>query len=242
MHESRHAPVALLFNGVWSQYAVATSAKYRPHLDLLHVHDLGVERLRPYRALIIPFQSNHHLIEPQREALLGFLARGLRVAVFGDASAWIGANWADRPVDNYWWAERPHDPPVAWTDFSHPLFDGLGARQAGWHHHGVYLDIPNRARVLQRSRDGEVVTWVTREHGGHLLAATSDPIVEHGIQQIRHLDHFVDRLIEWLGGGRPHPEPMVLVPDQFQHQAIAPSIASSARSFAATSRPTGDIA
>jgi hypothetical protein len=32
------------------------------------------------------------------------------------------------------------------------------------------------------------------QYGGHLLV-TLDPIVEHGIQQITHLDNYVDKLI-----------------------------------------------
>jgi len=32
---------------------------------------------------------------------------------------------------------------------------------------------------------------------------TVDPIVEHGIQQIRHLDNYVDKLTAWLCGAAP---------------------------------------
>jgi hypothetical protein len=28
-------------------------------------------------------------------------------------------------------------------------------------------------------------------------------VVEHGVQQIRHLDHFCDNMTEWLCGVRP---------------------------------------
>ncbi len=196
-------PIAMIFNGVWSQYAVATAPKYRDWIDLVYVHDLASLVWSDYRGVIVPFQSDHATLGAHRDAIYGFLAGGGRMAVFGDARQWIDAEWADRPVDNHWWLTQPDRPPVQTLDFGHPLFAGLTARQAGWHHHGVYLRMPPAARVLQRSRDGEVVSWTTTEYGGELLAGTQDPIVEHGVQQIRHLDHFVDQLVTWLGGSRP---------------------------------------
>ncbi|MGH8613647.1 MAG: hypothetical protein ACREYF_16930 [Gammaproteobacteria bacterium] len=39
--------------------------------------------------------------------------------------------------------------------------------------------------------------------GGVLFAATVDPIVEHGVQQIAHLDNYCDNLTAWLCGIRP---------------------------------------
>jgi len=215
MSDSTLAPIAMLFNGVWSQYAVATAPKYRGFFDLIHTHDFSAERLEGHQALLIPFQSNHQALAEQRGVILAFLARGHRVAVFGDASDWIGGQWEDRPVDNTWWARQPVEPPISWIEFSHPLFAGLTERHAGWHHHGVYSRIPGGARILQRSREGEVVCWETSAHGGTLLAATSDPIIEHGVQQIRHLDHFVDQLVFWLCGLRPAPTPLTFAADQF---------------------------
>ncbi|MDE2149366.1 MAG: hypothetical protein KGJ55_05945 [Gammaproteobacteria bacterium] len=204
MTEHVHSkPIAMIFNGVWSQYAVATAPKYRDFFDLLYVHDLDDAQLARYPALLIPFQNDHLAIAEHREAVYAFLAAGKKIAVFGDSAHWIDAQWADRPVNNYWWAENPDRPPVAHTDFSHPLFAGLTPRQACWHHHGVYTRTPDGARVLQHTDDGEVICWSTTAYGGELLAATQDPIVEHGVQQIRHLDHFVDQLVYWLCGRRP---------------------------------------
>ena len=198
-------PIAMIFNGVWSQYAVGTAPKYRDLIDLVYVHDLAAVDWSDYRGVIVPFQTDHAALAAHRDRLYGFLAAGGRVAVFGDAHHWIDAEWADRPVDNHWWTRQPDSPPVVTLDFDHPLFAGLTPRQAGWHHHGVYLRLPVGARVLQRSREDEVVCWTTNEYGGELLAGTQDPIVEHGVQQIRHLDHFVDQLVLWLGGERPSP-------------------------------------
>jgi hypothetical protein len=226
MPESANAPIAMLFNGVWSQYVVATAPKYRDFFDLIYIHELSADRLMRYQALLIPFQSNHDLLVGHRELIFAFLAAGKRVAVFGDASDWIGAHWEDRPVDNTWWASDPSQPPVAWTDFSHPLFAGLTPRQAGWHHHGVYVRLPTGARILQRSRRGEIVCWHTEIHGGELLAATSDPIIEHGVQQIRHLDHFVDQLVLWLCGRRPDHVPLHFSADQFGPGAALAMIAT----------------
>lgn len=221
MPDPTRAPIAMLFNGVWSQHVVATAPKYREFFELIPTHAFGAERLRGHQALVVPFQSNQAVLAEQHPCVFDFLAQGHRVAVFGDAGAWIGGQWEDRPVDNFWWNRPSASPPVDWTDFSHPLFAGLTPRQAGWHHHGVYASVPVQARILQRSREGEVVCWESRAHGGVLLAATSDPIVEHGVQQIRHLDHFVDQLVFWLCGRRPDPAPMRFAADQFGAAAAA---------------------
>lgn len=203
-------PVALLFNGVWSHYAVATAPKYRELVELVYVHDLARIELDAFQGLLVPFQNDHQALAAARDRLYAFLARGRRIAVFGDSAHWLEAEWASRPLDNHWWKTAPGNPPVVDTDFSHPLFATLTPRQAGFHHHGVYLGMPPAAEVLQRSRAGEVVTWRTREYGGELLASTMDPIVEHGVHQIRHLDALVDRLVWWLGGSWPAARPFAL--------------------------------
>lgn len=231
MPDSIHAPIAMLFNGVWSQYAVASAPKYREFFDLIPTHEFSAERLHGHQALLVPFQSHQQVLAERRQVVFDFLAQGRKVAVFGDAADWIGGHWQDCPVDNTWWARQPVEPPITWTDFSHPLFAGLTERQAGWHHHGVYARIPLQARILQRSRRGEVVCWETHAHGGTLLAATSDPIVEHGVQQIRHLDHFVDQLVFWLCGRRPPPGPLAFSAEQFTHPPVDPSEAVPAHSF-----------
>lgn len=209
MHDSRK-PIGMLFNGVWSHYAVATAPKYRDFFELLYVHDLDPDQLTGFDALVIPFQNDHQALAKHRDALYAFLASGKTIAVFGDASDWIDAQWEPRPVDNYWWADHPDTPPIAHTDFDHPLFAGLTSRQACWHHHGVYTRIPEHAAVLQQNAANEVIGWQTSQYGGTLLAATQDPIVEHGVQQIQHLDHFVDQLVFWLCGRRPAPGKMTL--------------------------------
>lgn len=50
---------------------------------------------------------------------------------------------------------------------------------------------------------GEIITWRTDRYGGTLFASTLDPIVEDGIQQIRHLDNYVDKLTTWLSETTP---------------------------------------
>jgi len=200
--------IGMIYNGVWSQQVVASAPKYRDFIDLLYVHELTTTALQRYQALIVPFQNDHQALAHQRDALYALLARGGHIAVFGDTAVWLDARWVARPLDNHWWKSHPHTPPVAHTRFDHPLFAGLTPREAGFHHHGVYLALPPRAEVLQRSAQGEVITWQTDVYGGMLLASTMDPIVEHGVQQIRHLDALVDQLIEWLCGRRPAATPM----------------------------------
>ena len=196
--------IGLLFNGVWSQYAVATASKYAELYQLLYVHELSREKLEQVCALVIPFQSNQKAIHRHKDLLYDFLASGKKLAVFGDSTPlWLDAQWEDRPVNNYWWVSDPQKPPIAKTDFEHPLFHGLQPRHACWHVHGVYTRIPSNARILQTNESKEIISWETNEYGGVLFASTLDPIVEHGIQQIRHLDNFVDRLTTWLCGIQP---------------------------------------
>jgi hypothetical protein len=196
--------IGLLFNGVWSQYAFAKATKYRDLYTLIYVHDLDADALAAVDALVIPFQSNHLAIAQRKELLYAFLASGKKIFVEGDSSAdWLTATWEDRPVNNYWWVKDPHQPPVSETDFSHPIYKGLLPRHAFWHYHGVYTAIPAHAHVIQRDQQGDIVTWETHAYGGNLLVTTLDPIVEHGVQQIQHLDHYCDRLTDWLIGVQP---------------------------------------
>ncbi|QDV20588.1 hypothetical protein Pan153_52640 [Gimesia panareensis] len=196
--------IGLIFNGVWSQYALATAPKYRDIYCLLYVHELSDLELDELDALVIPFQSHQAALCQQQQVLYNFLKSGRKVVVFGDSTPeWMDADWEDRPTNNYWWVEDPENPPISHTDFNHPVFQGLKPRHACWHIHGVYTRIPDEATVIQRNETGENITWQTNQYGGTLLASTLDPIVEHGIQQIRHLDHFVDSLTHWLCGIRP---------------------------------------
>ncbi len=154
--------------------------------------------------MIIPFQSHQGALAQHKDALYRFLADEKKIAVFGDSTPlWLDAQWEDRPVNNYWWVENPNNPPISETNYDHPVYRGLRPRHACWHIHGVYTRIPENSEVIQRNAEGEIITWQTERYGGVLFASTLDPIVEHGIQQIRHLDHYVDNLVAWLCGERP---------------------------------------
>ena len=173
--------IGLIFNGVWSQYAMATAPKYSQIYELIYVHELSDTQLAGFDALVIPFQSHQAAIEQQQKVLYRFLASDRKIAVFGDSTpGWIDAQWEH-----------------------HPVFRGLLPRHACWHTHGCYTRLPDQAEVIQRNGDNETITWQTTQHGGTLFVSTLDPIVEHGIQQIRHLDHFVYNLTAWLCGTRP---------------------------------------
>lgn len=196
--------IGLIFNGVWSQYTFAKSPKYREIIELLYVYDLTFESVNQYQALMIPFQSNHKELAVKKEILYRFLEEGKKIFIEGDCSNdWLDAIWEDRPVNNYWWVTHPDQPPVAETDHTHPVYKGLKPRHACWHTHGVYTKIPDKAKVIQKNTANEIITWETNQYGGTLFATTLDPIVEHGIQQITHLDNYSDQLIEWLCGIRP---------------------------------------
>jgi|GEM_PF-608230 len=196
--------IGLLFNGVWSQYAMAAAPKYKDIYKLIYTHELSASQLDTIDAIVIPFQSHQSAIATHKALLYSFLSSGKKVAVFGDSTPlWLDAQWEDRPVNNYWWIKDPSNPPIAHTDSSHPVFRDLKPRHACWHIHGVYTKIPDQAVVVQRNSNDEIVTWQTQQYGGVLFVSTLDPIVEHGIQQIRHLDNFVDSLTHWLCGIRP---------------------------------------
>lgn len=205
-------PIALLFNGVWSHWAFARADKYRPFYDLLYKDDIAS---LDHDALVVPFQSDHAHLLKHRATLEAHLAKGRTIVFFGDAMLdWLGAEWQHRPVDNSWWNRTPVVTPIVDTDRSHPVYVGLSDRHGGWHNHGVYARVPENAWVIQRTRDGEIVTWQTSHLGGTVFASTKDPIVEHGVQQIRHLDNYCDALTEWLCGTRPSG-PFTLSRDDF---------------------------
>lgn len=207
-------PIGLIFNGVWSHYTFAKAPKYSSLYRLIYVHDLVAADLEPLKALVIPFQSNHQALAAKQDLIYGFLRAGKKVFIEGDSSVeWMEATWEDRPVNNYWWVKDPHNPPVSHTNFSHPIYQGLTPRHACWHTHGVYTQVPAHARVIQTNAEGEIISWETEHYGGTLFATTLDPIVEHGVQQITHLDHYVDRLTFWLCGERPNGPFEVLAED-----------------------------
>jgi len=206
--------IGLIFNGVWSQYAFAKASKYRDIYTLLYIHDLEASQLDEVDALVVPFQSNHAAIAAHRDLFYDFLAKGKKIFVEGDGSAtWLDARWEDRPVNNYWWVKDPKNPPVSVTDHSHPIYKGLQPRHAFWHYHGVYTQVPEHAQIIQKNVEGDVVTWQTHHFGGTFLVTTLDPIVEHGVQQITHLDNYCDRLTEWLIGVKPEGKFEIIASD-----------------------------
>ncbi len=201
---SSQQPIGLLFNGVWSHYTFAKAPKYRELYRLIYIHDWSEEDMEGLQALVIPFQSNHQAIAEKKGLIFDLLARGGKVFVEGDSSIdWLPGQWEDRPVNNYWWVKEPNNPPISETNYDHPIYQGLKARHACWHTHGVYTAIPEHAEVIQTNAEKEVISWETTHFGGHLFATTLDPIVEHGVQQITHLDNYVDRLTAWLCGVKP---------------------------------------
>jgi len=144
-----------------------------------------------------------------------FLNAGKKIFIEGDAAEGLfGARWEDRPVNNYWWVISPDEPPIAETDYDHPVYNGLKPRHACWHTHGVYTKIPEFAKVIQSNKAGDIITWQQQFGDGLLLATTLDPIVEHGIQQITHLDNYVDKLVFWLCGEKPEGQ-FVFVKEDF---------------------------
>ncbi len=153
------AKIGLIFNGVWSHYALATAPKYRDLYRLLYIHDLDAAAVQDLAALVIPFQSNQAVLAEKQAVIYDFLAAGNKVFVEGDSSAtWLDAQWEDRPVNNYWWVTDPARPPVAHTDYGHPVYRGLTPRQACWHTHGVYTRVPDAAEIIQTNDAGDVIT------------------------------------------------------------------------------------
>lgn len=196
--------IGLIFNGVWSHYTFAKTPKYKNIFELVYVYDITPELLSQFEALVIPFQSNMKALVERKDAIFDFLSDGKKIFSEGDThEALFGAKWEDRPVNNYWWVTNPNNPPIAETDYTHPIYEGLKPRHACWHTHGVFTKIPDGAKIIQQTPDGEIITWQSELYGGIVLATTLDPIVEHGIQQITHLDNYTDKLIFWLCGIKP---------------------------------------
>lgn len=206
--------IGLIFNGVWSHYVFAKAPKYRHIYELLYLHNLEDAAVQHLEALVIPSQTNQKVMAEKQEVIYRFLASGKKVFVEGDTTPdWLNARWEDRPVNNYWWVTEPNNPPVAHTDYDHPVYQGLEPRHACWHTHGVYTRIPQGAEIIQTNGEGEIVSWQTSQYGGILFVTTLDPIVEHGVQQITHLDHYVDKLTYWLCGVQPQGKVEVLASD-----------------------------
>jgi hypothetical protein len=196
--------IGLIFNGVWSHYAFANALKYKHLYELVYVHNLDDEAVKDFSALVIPFQSNQEVLTRRKSVIYNFLNGGKKVFIEGDSTPeWLDAQWETRPVNNYWWVTDPENPPVAVTNYDHPIYQGLKPRHACWHTHGVYTRIPEGACVIQTNQIGDIVSWETNKYGGTLFATTLDPIVEQGIQQITHLDNYCDKLTFWLCGEMP---------------------------------------
>ncbi len=201
--------IGLIFNGTWSHYAFAKAPKYRDIYQLIYIHDLTFDKIKDFEAVVIPFQSNHEALTRKKQIIYDFLAgrhsaTGKKVFLAGDSTTeWLEGRWEDRPVNNWWWVTHPDQPPVTQTNYEHPVYQGLKPRHACWHTHGVYTEVPSHAEVIQTNSEGEIITWQTHHYGGTLLVTTLDPIVEHGIQQITHLDNYCDSLTAWLCGIRP---------------------------------------
>ena len=203
--------IAGLYNGVWSQYMVFTSEKYAPFFDMLYVGDLASHDLNEYAALYIPFQSNMDALGDRSEQIEEYLNAGGTVIVEGlsDKRFFPFAAWEHRHLDQDWWMTDKSNYPctVEEAGKKHPVFKDLSMFHSNWHNHGVYTTIPDTAEVLQRSREGEVVTWTDeRRYKGRIFATTQDALVEMGIGQIRHIDPFLDAVVEWVTGVKPQGE------------------------------------
>lgn len=208
--------IGLLFNGVWSHYVMAKAPKYKDIYELIYIYDFSLENIKHLDAIVIPFQSNQTELALRKDVIYDFLKMDKKVFVEGDTTTdWIEGVWEDRPVNNYWWVENPNNPPVAKTDYAHPVYQGLRPRHACWHTHGIYTQVPEHAEIIQTNEAGEVVSWQTKEYGGVLFATTLDPIVEHGVQQITHLDNYVDKLTEWLSGEKPSDSKVEILEEDY---------------------------
>ena len=198
--------IAGLYNGVWSQHLVFTSEKYGPFFDLLYVADFAKADLHRHAGLYIPFQSNLDFLARHRDKVEGYIQEGGTVVLegHGDRRLFPDTRWEHAPVDQDWWMTDKANFPCTIERPDHPVFRSLSLFDANWHHHGYYAQIPATATVLQRGRTGEIVTWSDEQRGkGRLFATTLDCIVEMGVNQITHLDPFLDALTLWITGVRP---------------------------------------
>lgn len=198
--------IAALYNGVWSQHLVFTSEKYAPFFEEIYIGDFPNAELSGYAALYIPFQTNFDALAEHREKVEAYLNAGGTVIVegHGDERVFPYAKWEYAPIDQDWWLTDKTNYPATIENPAHPVFKNLSMLDANWHHHGIYTVIPDTAEVLQRGRKGEIVTWVDeKKFTGKIFATTQDCVVEMGVNQITHLDNFLDSLVYWVTGEMP---------------------------------------
>lgn len=198
--------IAGLLSGTWPSYMVFTSEKYGPFFDTVYVGDFGEVNLQDYAGLYIPFLSNLDALTEHREKIEAYLNDGGTVIIegHGDSRIFPDAVWVQAPVDQDWWLTDKMNYPSTIENPLHPVFKSLSLPDANWHHHGIYTSVPETAEVLQRGRGGEIVTWVDeKKFKGKVFATTQDCVVEMGVNQITHLDKYLDALVCWVTGVMP---------------------------------------
>ncbi|MBC8043047.1 MAG: hypothetical protein IAF08_06340 [Rhizobacter sp.] len=195
-----------LLSGTWPPYMVFTSEKYSPFFDTVYVGDFGQCNLLDYAGLYIPFLSNLDALAEHRQKIAAYLEHGGTVIIEGNGDSRIfpDAVWTPAPIDQDWWLTDKMNYPSTIENPQHPVFKNLSLPEANWHHHGIYTAIPDTAEVLQRGRKGEIVTWVDEKKlRGKVFATTQDCVVEMGVNQITHLDKYLDALVHWVTGVMP---------------------------------------
>ena len=203
--------MAVIVTGLAPVGGFAAAAARQGLLEPVALADLTLDRVRRYRALIVPFGAHHSRLSDRRAVLFEFLRMGGRVLLQADAPVpWLSdAVWEDRPGRNYWWMTHEQRAAAPRVDSSHPAYLGMRAPHECWHSRGAYTHLPVGAHIIQRHPHGDVLTWQTAQFGGLLLVTTLDPLpdAEPGIQRLSPFDHYCDQLAGWLLNRRPTARP-----------------------------------
>ena len=208
------APVpqmGVVLTGLTPVAGFAAAAVRQGLADPIALVDFTLERVRQYRALVVPFRSHHSRLWDHRAVLFEFLRMGGRVFLQADAPIpWLSdAVWEDRPGRNYWWVTKPEMASGTPMDPSHAAYMGMRSPHECWHARGAYTKLPRGAHIIQQNPSGETLTWQTAQYGGLLLVTTLNPLpdAEPGIQRVTAFDHYCDQLAGWLLDRRPAPRP-----------------------------------
>ncbi len=203
--------MGVVLTGLTPVAGFAAAAVRQGLADPIALVDFTLERVRQYRALVVPFRSHHSRLWDHRAVLFEFLRMGGRVFLQADAPIpWLSdAVWEDRPGRNYWWVTKPEMASGTPMDPSHAAYMGMRSPHECWHARGAYTKLPRGAHIIQQNPSGETLTWQTAQYGGLLLVTTLNPLpdAEPGIQRVTAFDHYCDQLAGWLLDRRPAPRP-----------------------------------
>lgn len=218
--------LAILEGGTYYHEAAIRGPRYRDAFDrILYAPELRAADLEGVRLLIVPDRVNPALLRRLRPLLLGHLARGGTLVVFGEnrAETWApGVEWSFRPTNFWWWLERGAEPAQRIAAPDHELFRFVPPADTVWHFHGVLhppkgavslIDLPATEPGGEvdggpgSEADGGPARGVASAGSllyddrvttaGRLIISTLDPFYHHGSNFMPATTRFLDGFVPW---------------------------------------------